>query len=457
MQVNSLQTEKIPKLLFTMSIPAITANLVNSLYNIVDQIFIGHSIGYLGNAATSVAFPLTIICLAFGLTFGLGGASNFNLSLGRGQVDRASKTVGNAITLSLSTGLIIGTLIILFIKPLLLLFGATESTMNLAQDFTAISAFGIPFLMFTMSINPLVRADGSPTYSMMAIIYGAILNVILVPIFLFYFNWGIKGAGLATLISQIISALYMGMYFRRFKSVQLRANDFKLDKGIVLSILSVGSSSFIFQSSMLIIQVVTNNMLRKFGAESIYGSDIAIAVAGIVMKINSLFIAIIIGLVQGAQPIIGYNYGAMNFERVRETTKLLLKTATIISLVAFFSFEIFTHPFLELFGSGSKLYFQFGMKYVRVFLFFVFLNGVQIASTTFFQAIGKASVGAFLSLTKQVIFLLPLLFILPHYMGVEGVMYAGPSSDLIAFILALYFLRREFKSMPTDFQMPHVS
>ena len=450
MQVNKFQTESIPKLLFAMAMPAITANLVNSLYNIVDQIYIGHGIGYLGNAATSVAFPLTIICLAFGLTFGLGGASNFNLALGRGQIDKASKIVGNAITLSLSFGFVIGILVIVFLKPLLVLFGATEATMQLAQDFTAMTAFGIPFLLFTMSVNPLVRADGSPTYSMMAIIYGAILNVILVPIFLFYLDWGIMGAGLATLISQMVSAIYMGLYFRKFKSVKLTKNDFKVRKEIFTTIISVGFSSFIFQSSMLVIQIVTNNMLRKFGAESVYGSDIAIAVAGIVMKINSIFVAIIIGLVQGAQPIICYNYGAKNLERVKETTKLLIKVAFVISIICFIGFEVFTRPFLEVFGDGTDLYYQFGMKYVRVFLFFVFLNGVQVSATTFFQAIGKARIGAFLSLMKQVIFLLPLLFILPHFLGVDGVMYAGPISDLIAFIGSLYFLRREFKRMPHD-------
>lgn len=450
MQVNKFQTESIPKLLFAMAMPAITANLVNSLYNIVDQIYIGHGIGYLGNAATSVAFPLTIICLAFGLTFGLGGASNFNLALGRGQIDKASKIVGNAITLSLSFGFVIGILVIVFLKPLLVLFGATEATMQLAQDFTAMTAFGIPFLLFTMSVNPLVRADGSPTYSMMAIIYGAILNVILVPIFLFYLDWGIMGAGLATLISQMVSAIYMGLYFRKFKSVKLTKNDFKVRKEIFTTIISVGFSSFIFQSSMLVIQIVTNNMLRKFGAESVYGSDIAIAVAGIVMKINSIFVAIIIGLVQGAQPIIGYNYGAKNLERVKETTKLLIKVAFVISIICFIGFEVFTRPLLEVFGDGTDLYYQFGMKYVRVFLFFVFLNGVQVSATTFFQAIGKARIGAFLSLMKQVIFLLPLLFILPHFLGVDGVMYAGPISDLIAFIGSLYFLRREFKRMPHD-------
>ncbi|MGT2745052.1 MATE family efflux transporter [Streptococcus phocae subsp. phocae] len=450
MKANKLQTEPISKLLFAMAMPAIIANLVNSLYNIVDQIFIGHSVGYLGNAATSVAFPLTIICLAFGLTFGLGGASNFNLSLGRGQIDRASKVVGNAITLSLSVGLVIGLLIIVFIKPLLVLFGATDATMAYAQDYTSITAFGIPFLLFTMSVNPLIRADGSPTYSMMAIVLGAVLNTILVPIFIFQFGWGIKGAAVSTLISQIVSAIYMGLYFRRFKSVQLKKSDFAIQTDIVKSILSIGSSSFIFQSSMLVIQIVTNNMLRKYGAESIYGSDIAIAVAGIVMKINSLFIAVIIGLVQGAQPILGYNYGAKDLERVRATTKLLLKSAIVISVIAFLSFELFTKSFLNLFGTGSDLYFQFGMKYVRVFLFFVILNGVQIASTTFFQSIGKASIGAFLSLTKQVIFLLPLLFLLPYFLGVEGMMFAGPISDLIAFVTALTLLRREFKRMPHD-------
>ncbi|MGT2844381.1 MATE family efflux transporter [Streptococcus hongkongensis] len=450
MQANKFQTESISKLLFAMAMPAITANLVSSLYNIVDQIYIGHGIGYLGNAATSVAFPLTILCLAFGLTFGLGGAANFNLSLGRGHIDQASKFVGNAITLSLTVGTIAGVLVILFIKPLLLLFGATDTIMTLAQDFTAMSAFGIPFLLFTLSVNPLVRADGSSTYSMMAIILGAILNAILVPIFLFHFHWGIKGAGLATLISQMASAIYMGLYFRNFKSIPLKANDFKLHKDSVNQILKVGSSSFIFQSSMLVVQVVTNNMLRKFGAESIYGADISIAVAGIVMKINALFVSIIIGLVQGAQPIIGYNYGAKDFKRVTETTSLLLKTASIISIVAFLCFELFTRQFLQLFGTGSERYYEFGMMYLRIFLFFVFVNGVQIASTTFFQAIGKSGIGAFLSLTKQVIFLLPLLFILPHFMGVDGVMYAGPISDLIAFISALYFLKREFKRMPHD-------
>lgn len=385
MQTNKLQTAPIPKLLATMAMPAIIANLVNSLYNIVDQIFIGHGVGYLGNAATSVAFPLTIICLAFGLTLGLGGASNFNLSLGRGQKERAAHVIGNAIFLSLALGVLIGAVIILLLKPLLILFGATD----------------------------------------------------------------------ATLISQILSALFLGLYFRRFKSIHLKSSDFRLDRDVIKSIVSVGSSSFIFQSSTMLIQIVTNNMLRKYGAESIYGSDIAIAVAGIVMKINSLFIAVIIGLVQGAQPIVGFNYGARQLERVKETTALMLKTAIVISLVAFLAFELFPKPFLTLFGHGSALYFQFGIKYVRVFLFFVILNGVQIASTTFFQAIGKASIGAFLSLTKQVIFLLPLLFILPHFFGVEGVMFAGPISDAIAFITALTFLRREFKRMPHDLRVTH--
>lgn len=455
MQTNKLQTAPIPKLLATMAMPAIIANLVNSLYNIVDQIFIGHGVGYLGNAATSVAFPLTIICLAFGLTLGLGGASNFNLSLGRGQKERAAHVIGNAIFLSLALGVLIGAVIILLLKPLLILFGATEATLAYAIDYTGITAFGIPFLMFTMSLNPLVRADGSPTYSMMAIVVGAILNTILDPIFIFGFQWGIKGAAFATLISQILSALFLGLYFRRFKSIHLKSSDFRLDRDVIKSIVSVGSSSFIFQSSTMLIQIVTNNMLRKYGAESIYGSDIAIAVAGIVMKINSLFIAIIIGLVQGAQPIVGFNYGARQLERVKETTALMLKTAIVISLVAFLAFELFPKPFLTLFGHGSALYFQFGIKYVRVFLFFVILNGVQIASTTFFQAIGKASIGAFLSLTKQVIFLLPLLFILPHFFGVEGVMFAGPISDAIAFITALTFLRREFKRMPHDLRVTH--
>ena len=445
---NPMGTKPLGKLLFSMAVPAVVANLVNSLYNIVDQIFIGQGVGYLGNAATSIAFPLTALCLAFGLMFGLGGAANFNLSLGRKDETKARSVAGTAVTMIIFFGICAFLLTNLFLEKLLIMFGATDNILGYAKEYTKITSFGIPFLMFSIGINAIVRADGSSTYSMAAVVSGAVLNTILDPIFIFVFNWGISGAAWATLISQILSALILALYFRRFKSVKFTAKDFVPNTNALFSIMSVGISSFIFQSSNMIVQIVANNMLRKYGALSVYGSDIPIAVAGIVLKINMIFTAVIIGIVQGAQPIIGYNYGAEKYDRVKKTVKLMLSSALVISLTAFLCFELFPLQLISLFGEGSELYFAFGVKYMRVFLFFTVLNGIQISSTTFFQAIGKAGKGALLSLTKQVIFLLPLLVILPLFMRVEGVMYAGPLSDLIAFLTAFTMLILEIKSMP---------
>lgn len=437
----------IPKLLASLAIPAVIANLVNSLYNIVDQIFIGRGIGYLGNAATSIAFPLTTICLAFGLMFGLGGAANFNLSLGRGETEKAKRVVGTAITMVFMIGIVIALIVILNLDQMLLLFGATENNFDLAKTYTQITSFGIPFLMFSTGTNPLVRADGNARYSMIAVVTGAVLNTILDPLFIFVFKFGIAGAAYATIIGQILSALMLALYFRHFQSVTLELKNFFPNYNIIFLIMSVGLSSFIFQSSNVVIQIMTNNLLRYYGALSVYGSDIPIAVSGIVIKLNAIFIAVIIGIVQGAQPIISYNYGSKQYDRVLSVVKLMMILAFIVSLAASTVFELFPHELISLFGDGSELYFKFGDMYIRIFLMFVILNGIQIASTTFFQAIGKAVIGAILSLTKQVIFLLPLLVLLPRYFGVEGIMYAGPTSDLIAFLIATSMLLLELRKI----------
>ena len=441
-------TKSIPKLLLSLAIPAIIANLVNSLYNIVDQIFIGHGIGYLGNAATSVAFPLTTICMAIGLMVGLGASANFNLEIGRKNPEKAKMIVGTAVTLLVISGLVIMTVTNIFLKDLLYLFGATELTIDYAVEYTRITSFGIPFLLFSTGFNPIIRADGSPIYSMLSVLTGAILNTILDPVFIFVCGWGMAGAALATLISQILSAVMCALYFIWFRNVRVKIKDFIPKLNIANIIASVGISSFIFQISTMVIQIVSNNMLKKYGADSIYGSDIPIAIAGITSKISLIFLAVVIGIIQGAQPIFGYNYGAKNYKRVRDTLKLAIISSFIFSLFAFALFMFAPRPLISLFGEGSELYFDFGTKYLRVFLFFTFLNGIQIASTTFFQAIGKAVKGAILSLIKQVIFLLPLLVILPIFMGVDGVMFAAPISDFIAFISASIMLFFELKHMP---------
>ena len=340
-ELNPLGYKPIGKLLKSLAIPAIIANLVNALYNVVDQIFIGQRVGYLGNAATNIAFPITTICLAIGLTLGIGGASNFNLELGKGYPEKSKHTAGTAASTLIIIGIILCISVRIFLEPLVISFGATDKILEYSMEYTGITSYGIPFLLFSIGVNPLVRADGNAKYSMIAIVIGAILNTILDPLFMFVYNWGIAGAAWATVISQVISALLLLIYFPRFKSVKFSLNDFIPQLHYLKRIISLGFASFIYQFSNMIVLVTTNNLLKIYGKNSIYGSDIPIAVFGIVMKINVIFIAIVLGLVQGAQPIFGFNYGAKNYHRVRETMRLLLKVTFSIATILFIVFQVF--------------------------------------------------------------------------------------------------------------------
>ena len=447
-ELNPLGYKPVGKLLKSLAIPAIIANLVNALYNVVDQIFIGQGIGYLGNAATNIAFPITTMCLAIGLTLGIGGASNFNLELGKGYPEKSKHTAGTAASTLIIIGIILCISVRIFLEPLMISFGATDKILEYSMKYTGITSYGIPFLLFSIGVNPLIRADGNAKYSMIAIVTGAILNTILDPLFMFVYNLGIAGAAWATVISQIISALLLLIYFPRFKSVKFSLNDFIPQLHYLKRIISLGFASFIYQFSNMIVLVTTNNLLKIYGKNSIYGSDIPIAVFGIVMKINVIFIAIVLGLVQGAQPIFGFNYGAKNYHRVRETMRLLLKVTFSIATILFIIFQVFPKQIISLFGEGDKLYFEFAIKYTRIFLAFISLNSIQISIATFFPSIGKAIKGATVSLTKQLIVLFPLLLTLPRFFGVEGVIYATPLTDLIAFTVAIIFLINEFKYMP---------
>ncbi|WP_150151280.1 MATE family efflux transporter [Fusobacterium nucleatum] len=447
-EFNPLGYKPVGKLLKSLAIPAIIANLVNALYNVVDQIFIGQGIGYLGNAATNIAFPIITMCLAIGLTLGIGGASNFNLELGKGYPEKSKHTAGTAASTLIIIGIILCISVRIFLEPLMISFGATDKILEYSMEYTGITSYGIPFLLFSIGVNPLVRADGNAKYSMIAIVIGAILNTILDPLFMFVYNWGIAGAAWATVISQIISASLLLMYFPRFKSVKFSLNDFIPQLHYLKRIISLGFASFIYQFSNMIVLVTTNNLLKIYGKNSIYGSDIPIAVFGIVMKINVIFIAIVLGLVQGAQPIFGFNYGAKNYHRVRETMRLLLKVTFSIATILFIIFQVFPKQIISLFGEGDKLYFEFAIKYTRIFLAFISLNSIQISIATFFPSIGKAIKGATVSLTKQLIVLFPLLLTLPRFFGVEGVIYATPLTDLVAFTVAIIFLINEFKYMP---------
>ena len=440
---NPMGTQPIKKLLMQLAIPAMIANVVNALYNIVDQIFIGQGVGYLGNAATNIAFPITTICLALGLMTGVGAASNFNLELGRKEVEKARRIAGTAVVQLMVMGIAVCVLVQIFLAPLMQLFGATNQIFDYAMEYSRITAYGIPFFLFSTGFNPLVRSDGRATFSMMAIIAGAVLNTVLDPIFIFVFQMGIAGAAWATVISQMVSALLLFAYIPKFRSVKFQWEDFIPHMKQVEAIAALGLTSFIFQISALIVQIVSNNLLKTYGAMSIYGSEIPIAVGGIVAKVFVIFIALIIGMTQGVQPIVGYNYGAKYYERVRQTIFLALKIGFGLSFVTWAVFEIFPLQIIQLFGNGNDLYFEFGIRYMRYFMLFTLINGITILITTFFPAIGKAKTGAFLSLARQLLILLPVMLLMTYIFGVEGMMFATPVSDVISLVLCLFFFKRE--------------
>ncbi len=444
---NPLATEKIEKLIPRFAIPAIISMLVSSLYNIVDQIFIGQGVGLLGNAATNIAFPITIVCTATALLLGIGSASNFNLSAGAKQQERANYFAANGLTLLLAGGLLIAVLVLVFLNPLLQLFGVTEEILPYAKDYTGITALGIPFLVLTTGGNHLIRADRSPTYSMTCMLTGAIINTILDPLFIFGFNLGIKGAAWATVIGQVVSGIMVIIYFLKFRHMDLKVRMLKPSWNNFQQILSLGMAACINQISMALVQIVMNNTLKHYGAASSYGSEIPLACVGVISKVNMVFLSITIGLAQGCQPIWGFNYGAKAYKRVSDTYKYAFKVAFVVGLLFFLSFQFFPRQIISIFGSGSEDYYRFAERYFKIYMFMTFANGLHPVSANFFTSMGKAKLGAVVSLTRQVLFLIPLIIIFPLFMGIDGVMYAGPIADGIALIVTIIFISLEIKKI----------
>ena len=446
-QKNPLGTEPIGTLLARFAIPSIIAMLVSSLYNIVDQFFIGRSVGMLGNAATNVAFPLTITCTAISLLCGIGGAANFNLSMGRKQREKAVKFAGGAIGMMLTLGVVLCILAEIFLEPMVRAFGATDQILEYTLIYTGITALGFPFLIVTTGGSNLIRADGSPKFSMICTLVGAVINTILDPLFIFGLDMGIAGAAWATIIGQVVSGVMVLGYLSRFKTVHIPLKSLIPYRAAWLPVISLGIAPFFNQFAMMIVQIVMNNTLTYYGAQSSYGSDIPLACAGIISKVGMIFFAIVIGISQGIQPIISYNYGAENYDRVKQTYKKAVTAAVGISIVAFLLFQLFPRQIIGIFGSGSEEYFLFAEKFFRIYMFFTFINGIQPITANTFTSIGKAGYGVFLSLTRQIIFLLPLLLILPLFMGIEGVMFSAPVADGIAAVLCIFFIVREFRRM----------
>ena len=444
---NPLGTAPVGGLIGKFAIPAIISMLVSALYNIVDQIFIGQGVGMLGNAATNVAFPVTTIATALALLLGIGGASNYNLEMGAGREKKASSIAGTALSTLVITGAILAVAVLLFLRPLLSLFGATTDVMPYAVDYLGITAVGLPFYALSIGGNHIVRADRSPTYSMTCVLTGAIINTILDPLFIFGFGWGIKGAAWATVIGQVVSGILVIIYFGKFRKMYLEMSMLKPSSECLKAIISLGMASCINQIAMAIVQIVLNNILRYYGGLSVYGSDIPIACVGVISKVNQVFMAICIGISQGCQPIWGFNYGAKKYDRVRLAYRYSVIACTAIATVFFLCFQLFPHQIVSIFGTGSDLYFQFAERYLKIFMFMTFANGIQPMSSGFFTSIGKAKLGIVMSLTRQVLFLLPLIVVFSLIMGIDGVMYAGPIADAAALSLAILFARRELVAM----------
>ncbi len=444
---NILGYEKLPKLLKSFAIPSIIAMVVSSLYNVVDQIFIGQGVGYLGNAATNVSYPLTTICLSIALLIGIGSASRYSLHLGAGEPEEAARVVGDGICMMFFCGIVYAVLIELFIHPMLLAFGSTDKVMPYALEYTRITALGMPLLIVTNGISNLARADGSPKYSMSCMLVGAIINTILDPIFIFPLGMGVRGAAIATVIGQFFSFLMALRYITHFRQVTLNRSHFGLRFRRWPSNVSLGLSSCLNQLAITFVQVVMNNSLTYYGAMSVYGKDIPLAACGIVMKTNSLLLAVIIGISQGLQPIVGFNYGARQYDRVRKAYSLAICCDLVISAIGFCMFQFFPRPIISIFGSGDETYMTFAVHFMRIFLFMVLVNGVQMISSNFFAAIGKPIKGMILSLTRQVLFLIPLLLILPVFLGLDGILYSGPIADSCAFLVTALLILREMRLM----------
>lgn len=444
---NPLGSEPVSSLLRRFAIPSVIAMLVSALYNMVDQLFIGHSIGVLGNAATNVAFPLSMVCTSIGLLCGIGGAANFNLCMGRREPEHAKSYVGSAISMLAILGVILCVAVQLFLHPMMLLFGATPDVIDYACTYTRITSIGFPFLIVTIGGSNLIRADGSPKFSMLCNLVGAIVNTILDPLFIFVFHMGMAGAALATITGQILSFALVVFYLRGFKTLPLSLSDLKPNMACWARIAALGATPAFNQVAMMVVQIVMNNTLTHYGSNSVYGSDIPLACAGIISKVNMLFFSFVIGISQGLQPIVSFNFGAQKYDRVKDAYKKAVFAATAISIVAFLCFQLFPRQIIGIFGSGSEEYLHFAERYFRIFLFFTFLNGIQPVSSNFFTSIGAPKKGIFLSLTRQIIFLLPLLLIFPYFFGIDGVMYTAPIADLAAASVSIVMVVREFKIM----------
>ena len=447
-----LGKENINKLLISFAIPCVISMLINSVYNIVDQIFIGKGVGTLGNAATNVIFPLVIIFNAVAGLIGNGAAANLSLKLGEGKKEEGGKIVGSAVTVSIIFSIILSVIAYFFLPKLVYMFGCTENVYQYAVDYGKIIILGAPFMIIYSALSQLIRADGSPKYSMVLLVVGAILNIILDPIFIFTFNMGVKGGAIATVIGQIVSFVMAILYLKKVKSVKLEKESFKVDNSITRT-LGLGLSSFITQSTVLALFVFMNNMMTKYGALTKYGADIPLSVYGVISKINSLYISTILGISIGAQPIIGFNYGAGNYERVKETLRKVLTINLVVGLIFNIIFYLFPKEIVSIFITNSdpnyKLFLEFAVIICHSFLLVMGLNFLEMTTSITVQSLGNVKKATMVSFIRQIILFIPIACFMAIYLhkGIYGVLNAGPIADTITFFIALVIFYSEYRKL----------
>lgn len=452
-QINYLGEEKIPKLMLKFSIPCILSLLVSALYNIVDQIFIGNSeLSALGNAATGVVFPIFIIAQAFAWCFGDGCAAYLNICQGKKDTKNAPVCIGSGITITLITSIILLAVFFPFKTQILTLFGASENSIGMAIEYFNIILLFFPIFMLMNMMNSVVRADGSPTWSMASMLTGAIVNIILDPVFIFGFHWGMKGAALATVIGQTVSFVISVIYFFHTKTFHLTWKHFIPKFGVFSTALKLGISSFITQMTIVIISLVCNMMLAKYGALSQYGIDIPIAIIGIESKVFTVVINIVVGIILGCQPIISYNYGAKKYARVKLIYRYVLTATIVIGIVSTLLFEFAPNLIVGMFGQPTNIpnpadYWNFAELTFRIFLSLVTFTCTIKMTSIFFQAVGKPVHAVISSVTRDIICFVPLVLILPRFFGVEGVLFAAPAADFIAMIVAVSMTARFMRSL----------
>ncbi len=442
-----LGKEKISKLLLAFSIPCIISMVINSIYNIVDQIFIGQGVGYVGNAATNVIFPLVILCNAIAGLLGNGCAANLSLRLGEKKEKEAAKSVASTIVFTILVALFCSILFYIMLPIIIKWFGCTENVYPYAYKYGRIILLGAPFMIVYSALSSIIRADGSPKYSMLVLVTGAVINIILDALFILKFHWGVEGGALATILGQMISCLMALCYIKKFKSIKLERKDFKINQSI-LKVCGYGLSSFITQATVLALFVFMNNIMTHYGALSKFGADIPLSVYGVVSKLNSLFVSSVLGVAIGAQPIIGYNYGAGNYERVKKTLRIVVLVNFIIGITFNLCIYLFPKQLISLFGSSDNtLYLSFAIDCCRIFLRFCFLNAFEMTCSIVIQSLGNVKKATAVSFTRQIILFIPSALILTSYMGLYGALYAGIIADICCFIVVIFIFTSEYRKI----------